>query len=40
MNAQFKKGALELCVLSQLALRDQYGYEPVSYTHLTLPTIA
>ena len=22
-----KKGALELCVLSQLALRDQYGYE-------------
>ena len=27
MNAQFKKGALELCVLSQLALRDQYGYE-------------
>ena len=23
MNAQFKKGALELCVLSQLALRDQ-----------------
>ena len=27
MNAQFKKGALELCVLSQLSLRDQYGYE-------------
>ena len=27
MNAHFKKGALELCVLSQLALRDQYGYE-------------
>ena len=27
MNSQFKKGALELCVLSQLALRDQYGYE-------------
>ena len=22
-----KNGALELCVLSQLALRDQYGYE-------------
>ena len=27
MNAQFKKGALELCVLSQLLASDQYGYE-------------
>lgn len=27
MNAQFKKGALELCVLSQLLKADQYGYE-------------
>ncbi len=27
MNAQFKKGVLELCVLSQLRKRDQYGYE-------------
>jgi len=27
MNAQFKKGALELCVLSQLVDKDQYGYE-------------
>ncbi len=27
MNAQFKKGVLELCVLSKLAIRDQYGYE-------------
>ncbi len=27
MNAQFKKGALELCVLSQLARGDKYGYE-------------
>lgn len=27
MNAQFKKGALELCVLSQLAQGDKYGYE-------------
>lgn len=27
MNAQFKKGALELCVLSQLKEKDQYGYE-------------
>ena len=27
MNAQFKKGALELCVLSLLMKRDRYGYE-------------
>ncbi len=27
MNAQFKKGVLELCVLSQLAQGDKYGYQ-------------
>lgn len=27
MNTQFKKGALELCVLSQLVTGDKYGYE-------------
>lgn len=27
MDAQFKKGVLELCVLSALQKRDQYGYE-------------
>lgn len=27
MNTQFKKGALELCVLAQLAIADRYGYE-------------
>ena len=27
MNTQFKKGALELCVLSQLIQGDKYGYE-------------
>ena len=27
MNTQFKKGALELCVLSQLTTGDKYGYE-------------
>lgn len=27
MNAQFKKGALELCVLAQLRGIDRYGYE-------------
>ena len=27
MNAQFKKGALELCVLSQLKEADRYGYQ-------------
>ncbi len=30
MNIQFKKGVLELCVLSMLARRDCYGYELVS----------
>lgn len=27
MNTQFKKGALELCVLSLLLKGDKYGYE-------------
>lgn len=27
MNAQFKKGVLEMCVLTQLKKRDAYGYE-------------
>ncbi len=27
MNIQFKKGVLELCVLSLLARKDCYGYE-------------
>ncbi|MEG0545586.1 MAG: PadR family transcriptional regulator [Oscillospiraceae bacterium] len=27
MNAQFKKGVLELCVLSLLKKGDKYGYE-------------
>lgn len=27
MDAQFKKGVLELCVLSQLSQSDRYGYE-------------
>jgi PadR family transcriptional regulator PadR len=26
MNAQFKRGIVELCVLSELALEDMYGY--------------
>ncbi len=30
MNIQFKKGVLELCVLSMLAKQDQYGYELAS----------
>lgn len=30
MNIQFKKGALELCVLSVLCRKDCYGYELVS----------
>lgn len=31
MNIQFKKGVLELCVLSMLNERDYYGYELVEY---------
>lgn len=27
MNSQYKKGVLELCVLSMLRHRDRYGYE-------------
>ena len=27
MNAQFKKGVLELCVLAQLSQGDKYGYQ-------------
>ncbi|WP_077622582.1 PadR family transcriptional regulator [Sediminibacillus massiliensis] len=27
MNIQFKKGALELCVLVMIDSKDQYGYE-------------
>lgn len=27
MNVQFKKGALELCVLVLISRKDQYGYE-------------
>jgi PadR family transcriptional regulator PadR len=30
MNIQFKKGVLELCVLSVLARKDCYGYELVN----------
>lgn len=30
MNIQFKKGVLEICVLSVLAQRDCYGYELVN----------
>lgn len=29
MNAQFKKGVLELCVLTMIARKDYYGYELV-----------
>lgn len=30
MNIQFKKGVLELCVLSQLVQGDRYGYDLAS----------
>lgn len=31
MNVQYKKGVLELCVLSLLAKEDQYGYDISEY---------
>ena len=31
MNPQYKKGVLELCVLSLLRRRDYYGYELTEY---------
>ena len=31
MNSQYKKGVLELCVLSLLKKRDCYGYEISEY---------
>jgi len=30
MNIQFKKGVLELCVLTLLSRKDRYGYELVN----------
>jgi PadR family transcriptional regulator PadR len=30
MNAQFKRGIIELCVLSVLVEKDNYGYEIIS----------
>ncbi len=30
MNAQFKRGIIELCVLSQLVPSDMYGYQVIS----------
>jgi PadR family transcriptional regulator PadR len=30
MNAQFKRGIIELCVLSVLVEKDSYGYEIIS----------
>lgn len=31
MNTQYKKGVIELCVLSLLSKRDRYGYEISEY---------
>ncbi len=36
MNIQFKKGVLELCVLSMLIIKDQYGYELASTLSKTI----
>lgn len=37
MNIQFKKGVLELCVLSLLTQKDRYGYELASTITETIP---
>ena len=43
MNAQYKKGVLELCVLKLIQQDDLYGYETVqkvsSYIEVTESTI-
>ncbi|MDO4765110.1 MAG: PadR family transcriptional regulator [Eubacteriales bacterium] len=43
MNTQFKKGVLEICVLSYLAEKDFYGYELVeslsAHIHMSEGTI-
>jgi PadR family transcriptional regulator PadR len=31
MNSQYKKGVLELCVLSLLSKEDRYGYDVAEY---------
>lgn len=36
MNTQFKKGVIELCVLSLLSKRDYYGYEIISHVSETI----
>lgn len=36
MNTQFKKGVLELCVLSLLLQKEYYGYEIVSLISKTI----
>ncbi len=36
MNTQFKKGVLELCVLSLLEKKDCYGYEIVELVSSTI----
>jgi len=36
MNIQFKKGVLEMCVLSMLAQKDRYGYDLASNLSQTI----
>jgi PadR family transcriptional regulator PadR len=38
MNAQFKRGIIELCVLSTLVEKDNYGYEIINelYNHINV----
>lgn len=36
MNVQYKKGVIELCILSVLKKRDMYGYELSEYISRTI----
>ncbi len=43
MNTQFRKGAIEMCVLALIAAKDRYGYEIVqsiaAYTDINEGTV-
>lgn len=39
MDAQMKKGVLEMCLLRQIQLRDMYGYEIMKRVRQAFPDI-
>ena len=38
LSADILRGYTDTIILHQLSHGDSYGYQTVSYTHLTLPT--